>query len=115
MVIRVCAEEVTEEFGVGRRVAGPHVPHSIAQGIGNEFVFRSFHDVVGTNVGRLCVRIVRGVKFLRGEQAEMFAPEHSTEGGGVVTCFVGLTVHGAVQVVLIFHDDRKLAVVETHL
>ncbi len=61
MIVGVSAEEVAKEFGVGRCVAGPHVPDFVTQGIGDEFVFGSFHDVVGTYIWWLCVWVVRSV------------------------------------------------------
>ena len=45
----------------------------------------------------------------------MFAPEEAAERGGVVACAVGLAVHGAVEEVLVFHDDGEFAVVDAEL
>ena len=42
----------------------------------------------------------------------MLAPEEAAEGGGVVAGFVWLTVHGAIEVVLVFHYDGEFRVVD---
>ncbi len=45
----------------------------------------------------------------------MLTPEKPAESGRVVSCFVGLAIHGAVEEVLIFHDDGEFAVVDAEL
>lgn len=45
----------------------------------------------------------------------MLTPEHAAERGGVMAGFVGFTVHGAVEVILVFHHDGEFAVVDAHL
>ena len=106
---------MSEHVGIPRRVAGPHVPDLIAQGVRYEFVFWPFHNVVRAHVWRLSVRVVGCVELLSGEEAEMLAPEQAAERGGVVACLVRLAVHGAVEEVLIFHDDGEFTVVNAEL
>ena len=115
VVIRIRAEEMSEQLGIPRCVAGPHVPDLVAQGVGYEFVFRPFHDVVRAHIWRLSIGIFGRVELLRGEKAEMLTPEQATERGRVVSCFVRLAIHGAVEEVLIFHDDGEFTVVNTKL
>ena len=106
---------MSEQVRVPRCVARPHIPDLVTQRIGYEFVFRSLHYVIRTHVWRLSVRIFGCVELLGGEQTEMLTPEEPAESGGVMACFVRLTIHGAVEVVLIFHDDGEFTVVDTEL
>ena len=106
---------MSEQLGIPRCVTGPHVPDLVAQGVGNEFVFRPFHDVVRAHIWRLSVWIFGCVELLCGEEAEMLTPKQATERSCVVSCLVRLAVHGAVEEVLIFHDDGEFAVVNAKL
>ena len=56
-------------------------------------MFGTFHNVVGADVRRLGIGIVGCVKFLGGEEPEVFAPEEAAERGSVVAGFEGLAVH----------------------
>jgi hypothetical protein len=49
------------------------------------------------------------------DQAEVLAPEHAAEGGGVVACGVVLAVHLRWEFFGVLHDDAELGVVETEL
>lgn len=112
IVVWVRAEKMTEKVGVARCVLRPHIPDFVAKGVGYEFVLWAFHYVVRTDIWRLSVWIVGGVEFLGWEEAEMFAPEKTAQGGGVVAGFVGLAVHSAVEEVLVFHYDGEFGVVD---
>lgn len=45
----------------------------------------------------------------------MLTPEEPTERGCVVPRFKRLAIHGAVQEILIFHDDGKFTVMNAKL
>lgn len=106
---------MAEEISVAGCVASPHVPDFITQRIGDELVFRTFHDIIGADVGRLSVGIIGCVEFLSGEKSEVFTPEEAAERGGVVAGFKGFAVHCAVDEVAVFHYDGEFAVVDAHL
>ena len=106
---------MAEEISVAGCVASPHIPDFITQRIGDELVFRAFHDIIGADVGRLGVGVVGRVEFLSGEKPEVFAPKEAAERGGVVAGFEGLAVHCAVDEVSVFHYDGEFAVVDAHL
>ncbi len=97
VVVGISTEEMAEEISVAGCVAGPHVPDLVTQRVGDEFVFGTFHDVVGADVGRLGVGVIGCVEFLGGEEPEMFAPEEAAECGGMVAGFEGLAVHCTVD------------------
>ena len=105
VVVGISTEEMAEEISVAGCVASPHVPDFITQRIGDEFVFRTFHDIIGADVRRLSVGVVGCVEFLSGEKPKVFAPEEAAERGGVMASFVGLAVHCAVDEVSVFHYD----------
>lgn len=115
MIIRIRAEEMSEEVGVFGCIAGPPLPHLIAERISDELILRSFHHVVGTDVGRLGVRVLLGVHALRGQKTKVFPPEEATKGRGVMSGLEGLSVHGAVERVSVFHYNRELTVVDAEL
>lgn len=115
IIVRVGAKEMTEEIGISRGITSPHIPDLIAEGISNEFVFRTFHNVVGADIWRLCVGIFGSIHLLCGKKTEVLAPEEAAEGSDVVSSFVGLAVHGAVESVGVFHYDGEFAVVQAHL
>ena len=106
---------MSEQLSIPRCVTGPHVPDLVAQGVGYEFIFRSFHDVVRAHIWRLGIWIFGCVELLGGEKAEMLTPEQATKRGCVVSCSVRLAVHGAIEEVLIFHDDGEFTVVNAKL
>ena len=106
---------MAEEISVAGCVASPHIPDFITQRIGDELVFRAFHDIIGADVGGLGVGVVGRVEFLSGEKPEVFAPKEAAERGGVVAGFEGLAVHCAVDEVSVFHYDGEFAVVDAHL
>ena len=97
VVVGISTEKIAKEFSIAGCIAGPHVPDLVTQGVGDEFVFGTFHDVVGADVGRLGIGVVGCVEFLGGEEPEVFAPEEAAECGGVVAGFEGLAVHFAVN------------------
>ena len=97
VIVWISTEKIAEEFSVVGCVAGPHVPDLVTQGVGDEFVFRTFHDIVGADVGGLGIGVVGCVEFLGGKEPEVFAPEEAAECGGVVAGFEGLPVHFAVN------------------
>lgn len=97
VVVGISTEKIAEKVSVAGCVAGPHVPYLVTQGIGDEFVFGTFQDVVGADVGWLSVGVVGGVEFLGGEEPKVFAPEEAAECGGVVAGFEGLAIHCAVN------------------
>lgn len=74
VVVGISTEKMAEEISVAGCVASPHVPDFVTQRIGNELVFRTFHDIIGADVGRLGVGVVGCVEFLSGEKPKMFAP-----------------------------------------
>lgn len=45
----------------------------------------------------------------------MLTPEQPAEGGCVVSCFIRLAIHGAVDEFLIFHNHGEFAVVDAKL
>lgn len=106
---------MSEEVGVSGCVAGPPLPNLIAERISNKLILGSLHHVVGTHVGGLGVRVVLGVHVLRRQEAKMFPPEESPKGSGVVSGLERLSVHSAVQRLIVFHDDRELTVVDAQL
>ena len=115
MIIRIRPEEMSEDFGVFACVDSPSLPNFIAERISDELVLGSLHHVVGTHVRRLGVRVVLGVNVLRGQKAKMFPPEEPPEGSGVISGLKLLSVHCAIQCSRVFHDDRKLTVVDAQL
>ena len=115
IIIRIRPKKMPKNIRIHRRIPSPHIPHLIAQRIGHELVLRTLHHIIRTHVRRLRIGIFGRVQFLGGEEAEVFAPEEAAEGGGVVAGFVGCAVHGAVDEVLVFHDDGEFAVVDAEL
>ena len=115
IIVRIGAEEMSKQVRIPRRVARPHIPDLVTQRIGYEFVFWSLHYVIRTHVWRLSIWVFGCVELLGGEKTEMLTPEEPAESGGVVTCFIRLAIHGAVEVVLIFHDDGEFTVMNTEL
>ncbi len=115
VVIRIRPEEMPEQVCIPRCVTGPHVPNFIAQRIGYEFILWAFHYVVRTHVGGLSIGVICGIEFLGREKTEMLTPEKPAEGGRMVSCFIGLAIHGAVEEFLVFHDDGEFAVVDAKL
>jgi len=113
VVVRVRVEQVAEDFGVGGGARGPHFPELVVERVADHGVVlvAAFPDVVAV-AGRLGVGVFGGVELLGVEQAEVLAPEHAAEGGGVVTGGVGLTVHHRGEGSGVFHYDGELAVVE---
>ena len=104
-IIRISPKQMPEHIRIPRRVAGPHLPQRVAHRIGNKFILGPLLQRIGTHVRRLRVRILAGVEFLCGQEAEMLAPEHAAKRGGVMAGFEGLPVHGAFEHVVVFHDD----------
>lgn len=45
----------------------------------------------------------------------MLTPHQATKGRCMVSCFIGLAIHGTVEEFLIFHDDGQFAVVYAKL
>ena len=115
VVVGISTEEMAEEISVAGCVAGPHVPDFVTQRVSDEFVFGTFHDIVGADVGRLGVGVGGCVEFLSGKEPEMFAPEEAAECGRVVAGFERLAVHCAVDEISVFHYDGEFAVVDAHL
>lgn len=116
VVVGISVEQVAEHFGVCGGARGPHFPELIGKRIRDEGIpFVAGEPFVRSIIGRHGVDLVRGIQVLGGEKAKMFTPEHAAERGGVVTRFVGLAVHGAVNSIGVLHDNGQFRVVETEL
>ena len=115
VVIGISTEKIAEDISVAGCVASPHFPDFVTQRVGDELVFRTFHDVIRADVGRLGVGVIGCVEFLGGKKSEVFAPEEAAERGGVVAGFERVAVHCTVDEVSVFHYNGKFAVVDTHL
>lgn len=115
VVIRIRAEEMPKQFGIPRRVTRPHIPNLVAQRISYKFIFRPFHDVVRAHIWRLSIWVFRCIELLGRKKAEVLAPEKPTERGCMVPRFKWLAIHGAVQEILIFHNDGEFTVMNAKL
>ena len=114
IIIRIRAEQISKDLCIFGSITRPHIPHIIAQRVGDEVVLGAFQRIV-RDVRRLGVGILRGVEILRWQEAHVFAPEHAAESSGVTAGLEGLAVHGAFKDSAVFHHDGELAVVETQL
>ena len=115
VVVWIRAEQEPEHLRVGCRLVGPRIPDLVAKGIRDEVVLGSFEDLVRADAWGRRVGLRRGVVVLGWEESQVLSPQLASEGSDVTACFVRLAVHIAVNVILIFHDDGKLAVVESKL
>lgn len=113
--VRVGAEEMSVDFGVDGRLAGPFVPDVVAQGVRDELPFFAAVFVVHAHGRRLGVGILGRVDGLGVDHAEMFAPEVSAQRGGVEAGLERFAVHGRLEGSRVGHDDGELAVVRAEL
>ena len=115
MVIRISAEQAPENFRIPAGLCGPSLPHLIAQGISDEVRLGPLGKIVRAVAGRLGITVLRGIKRLGGQKAQMFPPELPPKRGDMMACLVRLAVHGRTKESSVLHDDGQLAVVKTQL
>ena len=114
VIIWICAKQMPIHFGILCRVSCPHIPDFVSERIGYEFVLGTFEHVVG-HLRRLCVRIFGGIEALGREEAEVFSPKRTPQGRCMAPGFVGVSIHGAVDVIIVLHNYSQLTVMDPQL